>query len=322
MKTIGVLTSGGDAPGMNAAIRSVTRVSLGHGLRVIGFKHGYEGVLNEQYDQLDARCVSNILQRGGTILKTARSSEFCTKKGVQKAARILNKLQVDGLVLIGGDGTFRGGMDLSKEWEGKLVGISGTIDNDLFGTDFTLGFDTAVNTAIDAVDKIRDTAEAHERFFIVEVMGRHCGQIAMSAALATGAEEVLIPEKKVELDDICRRLCENRDRGKSSSLIIVAEGAVSGGAYKVAHDLKKRSKNEYRVCILGHIRRGGSPNAADRLFGSRCGAYAVEALLAGENTKMVGECGGKKALTSFRIAVKGKKHIASFDLNLMRSLNL
>ncbi|MCI0539426.1 MAG: 6-phosphofructokinase [Verrucomicrobiales bacterium] len=321
MKTLGLMTSGGDAPGMNAAIRSVTRIALGHGFRVLGFKRGYEGILHEQFQEMDARSVSNIVQRGGTILKTARSAEFLTPKGQKTAARNLQKLGVDVLVLIGGDGTFRGAIDLAKVWRGQLIGIPGTIDNDLAGTDFTLGFDTAVNTAVEAIDKVRDTADAHERFFLVEVMGRHSGQLALAVGIAGGAEEILIPEKPVELRGVCQRLCAGRYRGKTSSIIVAAEG-VKGGAFRVAEQLKKFSRNEYRVCILGHIQRGGSPTAADRCLATRLGAYAVKAILDDESGKMVGEIGGKRALTPFRVAVKGKRGIEPFYGQMMRFLNL
>jgi 6-phosphofructokinase 1 len=270
---------------------------------------------------MDARSVSNIVQRGGTILKTARSAEFRTFKGRQKAARNLQKRGVDALVLIGGDGTFRGAMDLAKVWKGQLVGIPGTIDNDLSGTDFTLGFDTAVNTAVEAIDKVRDTADAHERFFLVEVMGRHSGQLALAVGIAGGAEEILMPEKALDIKAVCERLCAGRHRGKTSSIIVVAEG-VGGGASGVAEQLKKLSRNEYRVCILGHIQRGGSPTAADRCLATRLGAYAVKAVLTGETGKMVGEVGGRCTLTPFRIAVKGKRRIEPLYGQMLRFLNL
>lgn len=321
MKTLGLMTSGGDAPGMNAAIRSVTRIALGHGFRVLGFKRGYEGILHAQFEELNARSVSNVVQRGGTILKTARSAEFRTLKGTKKAARNLQKLGVDALLLIGGDGTFRGAMDLAKVWKGQLVGIPGTIDNDLFGTDFTLGFDTAVNTAVEAIDKVRDTADAHERFFLVEVMGRHSGQLALAVGIAGGAEEILIPEKAADIKAVCERLCAGRRRGKTSSIIVVAEG-VEGGAFRVAEQLKKLSRNEYRVCILGHLQRGGSPTAADRCLATRLGAYAVKAVRNGDTGKMVGEVGGRCALTPFRLAVKGKRCIEPLYGQMMRFLNL
>ena len=306
---------------MNAAIRSVTRIALGHGFRVLGFKRGYEGILHEQVEEMDARSVSNILQRGGTILKTARSAEFLTSKGQKKAARNLQTLGVDALVLIGGDGTFRGAMDLAKVWPGQLIGIPGTIDNDLAGTDFTLGFDTAVNTAVEAIDKVRDTADAHERFFLVEVMGRHSGQLALAVGIAGGAEEILIPEKPVNIRAVCERLCAGRHRGKTSSIIVVAEG-VEGGAFRIAEQLKKLSRNEYRVCILGHIQRGGSPTAADRCLAARLGAYAVEAVVNGEIGKMAGEAGGQRTLTPFRIAVKGKRRIEERYGRMFQFLNL
>lgn len=270
---------------------------------------------------MDARSVSNIVQRGGTILKTARSVEFLSLKGQKKAARNLQKLGVDALVLIGGDGTFRGAMDLAKAWHGQLIGIPGTIDNDLFGTDFTLGFDTAVNTAVDAVDKVRDTADAHERFFLVEVMGRHSGQLALAVGVAGGAEEILIPERPVNIRAVCERLCAGRHRGKTSSIIVVAEG-VEGGAFHVAEQLKKLSRNEYRICILGHIQRGGSPTAADRCLATRLGAYTVKAILDDESDKMVGEIGGKPTLTPFRVGVKGKRRFDPLHGQMLRFLNL
>ena len=314
MKILGVMTSGGDAPGMNAAVRAVVRVGLGRGLRVLGFQRGYEGILQEQFQEMDARSVSNIVHRGGTILKTARSKEFLTLKAQKKAAANLDKLCVDGLVLVGGDGTFRGAIDLAKVWKGKLVGIPGTIDNDLFGTDFTVGFDTAVNTAVQAIDKVRDTADAHERFFLIEVMGRHSGHIAIAVGFASGAEEILIPEQPTDIRAMCDRLCAGRRRGKTSSIIVVAEG-VKGGAYRVAEELKKLSKNEYRVCILGYIQRGGSPTAADRLLGTKLGAFAVDLVRRGQTNVMAGEVAGKLVATPLRQAVNRQKKL---DLNLER----
>lgn len=322
MKTIGLMTSGGDAPGMNAAIRAVVRVAVGHGFRVLGFHRGYEGVLQEQFEEMDARSVSNIVHRGGTILKTARSREFLTLKGQRRAALNLDQQKVDGLVLIGGDGTFRGAMDLGEVWEGKVVGVPGTIDNDLVGTDFTLGFDTAVNTAVQAIDKVRDTADAHERFFLIEVMGRHSGHIALAVGFATGAEEILIPEKPVNIRAICQRLCAGRRRGKTSSIIVVAEGAVKGGAYRIADQLKQLSKNEYRVCILGHIQRGGSPTAADRLLGTKLGGYAVDLFARGQTGVMAGEAGGELAATPLRRAVQHTKKLDDYLLKLHTKLSL
>lgn len=320
-KTLGLLTSGGDAPGMNAAIRAVTRAALGSGFHVVGFNRGYEGILREQFQQLDSRSVSNIVQRGGTILKTARSAEFMTTAGVKKAAATLQRLAVNAMVLIGGDGTFRGALDLGKFWNGQTLGIPGTIDNDLAGTDYTIGFDTAVNTAVEAIDKIRDTAAAHERFFLVEVMGRHCGQIALEVGIAGGAEEILIPEKPVDIRRVCERLCAGRSIGKTSSIVVVAEG-VDGGAVGISEQLKKLSQNEYRVVILGYIQRGGHPTAKDRCLATRLGFRAVQAILNGESGKMAGETGGKPTLVPFHIAVKGKRHIDPFYGQMMKFLNL
>lgn len=314
------MTSGGDAPGMNAAIRSVTRAALASGLRVLGFKRGYEGILRGQFQEMDSRSVSNILQRGGTILKTARSAEFQTVAGMKKAADVLDDFGVNALALIGGDGTFRGAIDFSKFWKGQLIGIPGTIDNDLAGTDFTIGFDTAVNTAVEAIDKIRDTADAHERFFLVEVMGRHCGQIALRVGIAGGAEEILIPEKPQDIHKVCERLHAGRCLGKTSSLIVVAEG-VKGGALAVAEQLKKLSRIEYRVVILGYIQRGGNPTAGDRCLATRLGAYAVKAVLDGQTGKMAGEANGQKILVPFHVAVKGKRQIEPIYGQMLKFLN-
>jgi 6-phosphofructokinase 1 len=321
MNTIGLMTSGGDAPGMNAAIRAVVRVALGHGFRVLGFHRGYEGILQEQFQEMDARSVSNIVHRGGTILKTARSKEFLTLAGREKAARNLDRLGIRSLVLIGGDGTFRGAIDLAKIWKGQLIGIPGTIDNDLYGTDFTLGFDTAVNTAVEAIDKVRDTADSHERFFLIEVMGRHSGHIAVAVGFATGAEEILIPEERVDIRAMCERLCAGRRRGKTSSIIVVAEG-VKGGAYRVAEELKKLSKNEYRVCILGHIQRGGSPTAADRLLATKLGGHAVDLLRRGQTDVMAGEVCGKLVATPFRRGTQHMKKLDDYILKLHSRLSL
>lgn len=315
------MTSGGDAPGMNAALRSVTRAALGNGLHVLGFNRGYEGILREQFQPLDSRSVSNIVQRGGTVLKTARSADFMTVVGLKKAADNLEKLGVDALVLIGGDGTFRGALELKEFWDGQIIGIPGTIDNDLAGTDFTIGFDTAVNTAVEAIDKIRDTAASHERFFLVEVMGHRCGQIALEVGIAGGAEEILIPEFPVEIRRLCARLCAGRSIGKTSSIIIVAEG-LDGGAAGIAAKLKKLSHYEYRVVILGYLQRGGHPSAKDRSLATRLGFRAVQAILNGESGKMTGEAGGKPVLVPFHIAVKGKRHVDPLYGRMMKFLNL
>jgi 6-phosphofructokinase 1 len=320
MKTVGIMTSGGDAPGMNAAIRAACRIALNQGFRVLGFLRGYEGIIQEQTVELSSRSVSNVLQRGGTILRTARSNEFLTVAGQKKAAHSLQHLKVDALILIGGDGTFRGGADLANVWSGQLIGVPATIDNDLCGTDRTIGFDTAVNTALEAIDKIRDTADSHERFFLVEVMGRSAGFIAMEVGLTGGAEEILIPEEPVDIKAICRRLCEAKHAGKTSSIIVVAEGAFKGGAYAAAESLKKLSGNEYRVCVLGHLQRGGCPTAADRLLASKLAAFAVQAVVHGETGKMAGEMRGEMALVPFDQTWTPKKSIPPWMGQLARDL--
>jgi 6-phosphofructokinase 1 len=294
-KKIALLTSGGDAPGMNAAVRAVVRVGTARGLEVIGIQRGYQGLLEDRLAPLGPRDVSNIIQRGGTILKTSRSAEFVTPAGQQKAKAILERHGIDGLILIGGDGTFRGGVDLGKIWRGQIIGAPGTIDNDVFGTDFTIGYDTAVNTAMEAVDKIRDTADSHERIFLVEVMGRHSGFIAQSVGLSGGAEEILVPEQSFDVAEVARRLREGRQRGKTSSIVIVAEGKETGGAVKLARQLEPLTGCEMRVVILGYLQRGGSPTAADRSLATRLGAYAVDLFLQGATGVMAGEVGGKLA---------------------------
>lgn len=291
-KKLAVLTSGGDAPGMNAAIRSVVRVGISRDLDVIGVRRGYKGLLEGDLFQLTLRDVSNIIQRGGTILKTSRSDEFKTAEGQQKAKAILEQHKIDGLILIGGDGTFRGGDRLGKIWPGQIIGVPGTIDNDLYGADYTIGFDTAINTALDAIDKIRDTADSHDRIFVVEVMGRHSGFIAQAVGVSGGAEEILVPEHPFELGDVARRIREGRQRGKTSSIIIVAEGEETGGAVNVAKQLAPLTGYEMRVVILGYLQRGGTPTAADRLLATKLGAYAVDLFTQSATGVMVGEVGG------------------------------
>lgn len=289
---IATLTSGGDAPGMNAAIRAIVRVAESHGHEVMGVHRGYHGLLDGDCRKLGSRDVGNILQKGGTILHTTRCREFLAEEVQRRAAQFLESQGVDALLAIGGDGTFRGCVDLARHWNGRIIGIPGTIDNDLNGTDRTIGFDTAVTTAVEALDKIRDTAEAHERFFLVEVMGRHAGFIALEVGLTGGAEEILVPEVPSDLQAVCDRLCAGRAAGKKSSLIVVAEGAQPGGAQTVADILRTLSGNEYRVCILGHIQTGGSPTTSDRLLATRLGSFAVETALSQEIGVMVGETKG------------------------------
>ena len=286
---IAVLTSGGDSPGMNAAIRAVVRTGNYYGLEVYGVMRGYQGMLEDDIYRMDNRSVANIIQRGGTILKTARCKEFHTKEGRQKAYDNLKGRGIDGLVIIGGDGSFRGAVEFSREYDIACIGIAGTIDKDIYGTDFTIGFDTAVNTAVQAIDKIRDTADAHDRLFIIEVMGRDAGYIALHSGIATGAENILVPEQKTDLEDIISSLQEKEKRKKLVNLIVVAEGDDFGGGNELAELIKQRMPNiETRVAILGHIQRGGAPTCLDRLIASRMGYHAVESLTVGRHNVFVG----------------------------------
>lgn len=320
-KKIAVLTSGGDAPGMNAAVRAVVRVGIARGLEVIGIRRGYQGLLADDLVPLGPRDVSNIIQRGGTILKTSRSAEFVTPAGQQKAKTILERHAIAGLILIGGDGTFRGGTDLGKIWAGQVIGVPGTIDNDACGSDFTIGYDTAVNTAMEAIDKIRDTADSHERIFLVEVMGRHSGFIALSTGACGGAEEILVPERPFDVEAICQRLLDGRKKGKTSSILVVAEGDETGGAVKLAQQLQSLSKHEFRVVILGYLQRGGSPTAADRLLATKLGAYAVELFLEGKTGVMVGEVSGRLCATPLRETWEKKKPLDTFLLSVQPYLS-
>ena len=275
MKKIGVLTSGGDAPGMNAAIRAVVRTAVYKDMEVYGIRRGFDGLVNAEIDRMDVKSVGEILHRGGTILNTARSEAFKTEEGLKKAANVLEIFGIQGLVVIGGDGSFHGAMDLSERGI-SVIGIPGTIDNDISCTDFTIGFDTAVNTVLDAISKIRDTVSSHERTNIVEVMGRHVGDIAIYTGIAGGAEGILIPEKPMDIDQLCRRIIEGRQRGKNSSIIILAEGV--GKAFEMEKVIEEKTGMETRATVLGYIQRGGSPSAADIILASRMGHYAVELL--------------------------------------------
>ncbi len=322
MKRLAVLTSGGDAPGMNACLRAVVRTALYHKIEVIGFKHGYEGLINDEHIHLDRKSVANIIQRGGTILKTSRSERFKTEEGLQKAAQNLTKHQVDALVVIGGDGSFKGAIALSKVSKIPIVGCPGTIDNDLIGTDFTIGYDTAINTVIDAVDKIRDTAESHDRVFIVEVMGRDAGLIALRSGIGTGAEAILIPETKNDVPQLIARLKTSRS-DKTSKIIIVAEGDESGGAYKVAEKLKEQFPQfDMRVSILGHIQRGGSPTCMERVNASIMGYNAVEALLQDKHGVMIGIVNKQVTYTPFENAIKHTQALNPAMLKMMEILSL
>lgn len=285
MKKIAVLTSGGDAPGMNAAIRAVVRKAIYHGLEVVGVQQGYAGLIAGKMDTMHLGSVGDIIQRGGTMLQSARCPEFVTDEGQERAVRQLKQNGIEGVVVIGGDGSYRGALALSEKGI-PAVGVPGTIDNDIPGTDFTIGFDTALNTIIEAIDKIRDTATSHERTFIVEVMGRDAGDLALWAGLAGGAETVLIPEESFDINDMIERLRSGHERGKKHSIIIVAEGVMSGT--ELAHQLKNSAGIETRVSVLGHIQRGGSPTARDRVLASQFGAKAVEVLLEGKRGRAIG----------------------------------
>ena len=294
---IGVLSSGGDAPGMNACIRAIVRTASGSGIDVVGYQNGYRGLLEKIEVPLGRREVGNIIQRGGTILGTSRCEEFQTPEGRAHAAQNLRERDVDALVVLGGDGSFRGAYALASEYDTRVVAIPCTIDNDLVGTDYTLGFDTAVNIALDAIDRIRDTAESLERLFFVEVMGNTCGSIALEVGVAGGADDVLLPEDPTDIEVLCERLQRGFEHGRRSSIVVVAEGGFPGGAFGVAQQVWMRLRADYRVCVLGHIQRGGSPTARDRVLGSKFGSSAVDALLAGRGGCMVGEVDGQLCIT-------------------------
>lgn len=318
---IGVLTSGGDAPGMNAAIRAVVRTGLYYNLEVFGILRGYQGMVEDDIIPMHSRSVANIIQRGGTILKTARSKEFFEPAGRKKAYDNLKKHGIDGLVIIGGDGSFRGAQKFANEFDLPCIGLPGTIDKDIAGTDFTIGFDTAVNTAVEAIDKIRDTADAHDRMFIIEVMGRDAGYIALHSGIATGAEHILIPETKTDIEALIDSLEEKERRKKLVNMIVVAEGDETGGANEVAEVIKKRLPHlDTRVCILGHIQRGGSPSCLDRLIASRLGYAAVDALLEGKFNTMIGVVNNKLHFTPLDKAIKAKQRISDEWLKIVKIL--
>lgn len=319
---IGILCSGGDSPGMNAAIRAVVRTAIYNGLEVYGIMRGYNGMIEDDIIRLESRSVANIIQRGGTILKTARSQEFFDKVGRKKAYENLKKREIDGLVIIGGDGSFRGAQIFSNEYDIPCIGLPGTIDKDIAGTDFTIGFDTAVNTAVEAIDKIRDTADSHDRLFIIEVMGRDAGYIALHSGIATGAENILIPERKTIMDDIIKSLQEKEKRKKLVNLIVVAEGENFGGGDELARHIKKvMPLLEIRVCILGHIQRGGSPSCMDRVIASRMGYHAVECLLEGKHNVFVGILNNRMHYIPLNEAVKKKQRISEEWMNIVKILS-
>lgn len=298
LRRIGVLTSGGDAPGMNAAVRAVVRTASFHGLEVVGIRRGFNGLHDGEMSLLGPRDVANIIQRGGTKLLTARSEAWRTPEGRAQGADHLRHWQVDGLVVIGGDGSFHGAHFLQQEHGIRVMGVPGTIDNDLYGTDYTIGYHTAVQTALDAVDRLRDTGASHERIFVIEVMGRRAGHIALEVAVAGGAEEVLVPERPKELSEVIKAVSESQVRGKASSIVIVAEG-FPGGAESVARAINESTGEETRVSILGHIQRGGTPVAQDRVLASILGQGATEALMMGRGGEMVGQVNGELNFVPF-----------------------
>jgi len=323
IKRIGVLTSGGDAPGMNAAIRAVTRTAIYNDLEVLGIRHGYRGMVEGYCKPLKVHTVSNIIQNGGTILKTARCEEFKIPEGRKRAYDYLKRRNIDGVVVIGGDGTFTGARVFNEEFDIPFIGLPGTIDNDIYGTDYTIGFDTALNTVIEAVDKIRDTASAHNRLFFIEVMGAEAGFIALRSGIACGAEAILIPEVKNQVSTLKDFLENGARRKKSSNIIIVAEGEEEGGAYEIAKKVKKDFKDySIRVTVLGHIQRGGSPTAFDRVAASRLGYAAVEALLDDQKSAMVGLQNNDVVLVPFRKAIKLHKDVNRQLLEISQILSI
>lgn len=317
LKKIAVLTSGGDAPGMNAAVRAVVRTCAYHGIECIGVYRGYEGMIEGDFHAMDARSVRGIINKGGTILKSARSKEFRTKEGREKAFQNITKEGIEGLVVIGGDGSFTGALVFNQEFGFPVMGIPGTIDNDIVGTSHTLGFDTALNTVVDAIDKIRDTASSHNRLFFIEVMGRDVGHIALNCGIAGGAEEILIPEEDLGLGRLVDSLNKSRTSGKTSSIVVVAEGDKIGKNIFELKDYVDQNMEGYdvRVSVLGHMQRGGPPSCFDRVLASRMGVKAVESLLEGETNFMVGLMNNKMELTPLESAIKGKTKI---NLELLR----
>ena len=323
IKTIGVLTSGGDAPGMNAVVRAVVRKAITNGVKVKGIKKGYQGLLNEEIIDMHAGSVADIIQKGGTVLGTARCREFTTEEGQRLGAEICRKHGIDGVVVIGGDGSLTGARILAQEFDIPCIGLPGTIDNDLYGTDTTIGYDTALNTILDAVDKIRDTATSHERLFFVEVMGRDAGFLALNGAIAAGAEAAIIPEFSTEVDQLEQFIEHGFKKSKSSSIVLVAESELTGGAMHYA----ERVKNEYpqydvRVTILGHLQRGGRPTAHDRIIASRMGVASIQALLEGQRNVMIGIENDKIVYVPFAKAIKNDKPIDRELVNVLQELSI
>ncbi len=317
------MTSGGDSPGMNACTRAVVRSGIKQGLEVYGVYNGYEGLIGNRLEKLNATSVSGILHHGGTFLKSSRSEEFINKKGREKGAKNLRSKGIGHLIAIGGDGTFRGGKALASETDIAFIGIPGTIDNDLYGTDSTIGYDSALNTVVQAVDRIRDTASAHDRLFFVEVMGRDAGFIALRSGIAVGAEAILVPEERTDIEQLSKKLRDHWKKNRTSSLIIVAEGTQEGGAYEIAQKVNAHfPEQESRVSVLGHIQRGGSPTAWDRVLASSLGDDAVKAVCAGEKNIMTGVRNGNIAHTTIEKAVKHNKRVKRDLMDLIETLSI
>ena len=319
IKSVGVLTSGGDAPGMNAAIRAVTRAGISNGMRVFGIYRGYKGLITDEIVEFKTNSVSNIIQQGGTILKTARSLEFMTEEGRKIAYENMQKHGIDALVVIGGDGSLTGASIFANEFNIPVVGLPGTIDNDLNGTDTTIGYDTALNTIMESMDKIRDTATSHERLFFVEVMGRNCGYLALNSAIASGAEAAIIPEISIEKDQLGELIEQGFRKSKSSSMVLVTESEVTGGAMKLAERVKKEyPQYDVRVSILGHLQRGGSPTAQDRILASRMGIAAIQALLEHQRNVMIGIRENEIDYVPFKRAIRKEREISEELLEVLR----
>lgn len=324
IKKIGVLTSGGDSPGMNTALRAVVRTCAYNEIKCAGIYRGFEGLINNEIKDLGTRSVRGIINRGGTMLYSARSEEFRSKSGREKAYKNVVKNSIDAIVVIGGDGSFTGGMIFEKEFNIPIVGIPGTIDNDLYGTSHTLGYDTAINTVMEAIDKIRDTAISHDRLFFVEVMGRDAGHIALNSGIAIGAQDILIPESEIGLDDLVISLKRSKKLGKTSNIVVVAEGDKTG---KNVFELSKKVEKEFphyeiRVSVLGHMQRGGSPSCFDRVLATKMGVIAVESLIKGKSSKMVGIINGKIELTPLISAIKGTSKINTELIRVSKIMNI
>ena len=323
IKKIAVLTSGGDSPGMNTALRAVVRTCAFHKLECVGVSRGFQGLINDEIKILNTRSVRGIINRGGTMLYSARSKEFRSKKGRIKAYKNVKKHNIDAIIIIGGDGSFTGGMVFQKEFNVPVIGIPGTIDNDLFGTSHTLGYDTALNTVMEAIDKIRDTAISHDRLFFVEVMGRDAGHIALNSGIAIGAQEILIPEEKIGIDELIISLKKSKNSGKTSSIVVVAEGDKTGeNVFELAKSVEEKFPDyEIKVSVLGHMQRGGSPSCFDRVLATRMGVKAVESLMLGEFSKMIGLKDGEITLTHLNLSIKGKSKINSELLRVSEIMN-